>query len=137
MSPTPPEPAPKDSSRLGARQLAQAKREAMARRAKRIRVWVAATTASLFLAAFLVVYVQLASGHDPGLVASAQRRAAASSGSSSSNAESGTGTGSGESSSTGESSSSSESSGESSSSASEAESESESSGSSELRTSQS
>ena len=55
--------------------LAGERREALRRRARRIRRTVAAFAASLFSAAFLVVYVQLASGHDPALVANAKRAA--------------------------------------------------------------
>lgn len=68
--------APPDERRLGARQLARAKRDAAARRARSIRKWVAVLSVTLFIAAFLVVYVQLASGHDPALVTNAERRAA-------------------------------------------------------------
>lgn len=77
-----------DDSRLGARELARAKRDALARRARRIRTWVAAATVSMFLAAFLVVYVQMASGHDPALAASAERRSSGASGSTSSSGSS-------------------------------------------------
>jgi hypothetical protein len=45
----------------------------MRRRAHRIRRSVAAFSATVFAAAFMVVYVQLASGHDPALVADAKR----------------------------------------------------------------
>jgi hypothetical protein len=45
----------------------------MLTRAKRIRIAVATLATSLFIAAFAVVYVQLASGHDPALVAYAKR----------------------------------------------------------------
>jgi hypothetical protein len=48
------------------------------RRARRIRRSVASLAAVLFSAAFLVIYVQLASGHDPALEASARRAATAS-----------------------------------------------------------
>jgi hypothetical protein len=47
-------------------------------RARRIRQRVAGLAVALFSAAFLTVYVQLASGHDPALTASAKRRAASS-----------------------------------------------------------
>jgi hypothetical protein len=47
-------------------------------RARRIRQRVAGLAVALFSAAFLTVYVQLASGHDPALTASARRRAASS-----------------------------------------------------------
>ncbi|MGD0453777.1 MAG: hypothetical protein ABSB69_09265 [Solirubrobacteraceae bacterium] len=49
----------------------------MRRRARRIRRAVAGLAAALFAIAFLAIYVQLASGHDPALVANAARRAAA------------------------------------------------------------
>jgi hypothetical protein len=45
------------------------------RRVRRIRRSVALFAAALFSAAFLMVYVQLASGHDPALVADARRAA--------------------------------------------------------------
>ncbi len=70
------QPPTPDGRRLAARELARAKREAMARRAARIRRFIAAGSVALFVAAFLVVYVQLASGHDPALVANAKRKAA-------------------------------------------------------------
>jgi hypothetical protein len=44
-------------------------------RARRIRQTVAGLAVALFSAAFLTVYVQLASGHDPALTAAAKRRA--------------------------------------------------------------
>jgi hypothetical protein len=56
--------------------LAQERRQAILVRARRIRRSVAALTATLFSVAFLVVFVQLASGHDPALVANAKRAAA-------------------------------------------------------------
>jgi type IV secretory pathway TrbL component len=78
MSATPPDPRQPGDGRLDPRGLARAKREAMAARARRIRRWVAGTTVTLFVVAFLVVYVQLASGHDPALTANAERRASSS-----------------------------------------------------------
>jgi hypothetical protein len=63
---------------LDARALARARRAAMLRRARRIRRAVAGLAVALFAAMFLVVYVQLASGHDPALVANAAKRSAAS-----------------------------------------------------------
>lgn len=75
MSVTPPRPPQPGDSRLDPRGLARAKREAMAARTRRIRRWVAGTTVTLFVVAFLVLYVQLASGHDPALTANAKRRA--------------------------------------------------------------
>ena len=44
----------------------------MRRRARRIRRAVAGSAAALFVAAFLGVYVQLASGHDPALDSAAK-----------------------------------------------------------------
>jgi uncharacterized membrane protein YgcG len=55
------------TGKLDARTLAQSKREAMHRRARQIRRSVAALAVALFTAAFLAVYVQLASGNDPTL----------------------------------------------------------------------
>jgi hypothetical protein len=46
----------------------------MRRRTRKIRRSVAGLTLGLFTAAFLAVYVQLASGHDPALTANAGRR---------------------------------------------------------------
>ena len=69
------QPSP-DQSKLRARAVARGRVEAMRRRASRIRRSVAAATIALFVAAFLGVYVQLASGHDPALDAAAKRRAA-------------------------------------------------------------
>jgi hypothetical protein len=57
--------------------LAGDRRDAMRLRTRRIRRSVAALAAVLFSTAFLVIYVQLASGHDPALVANAKRAAAA------------------------------------------------------------
>jgi hypothetical protein len=48
-------------------------------RAQRIRRTVAGLALALFVAAFLGVYVQLASGHDPALDAAAKRQASVSS----------------------------------------------------------
>jgi type IV secretory pathway TrbL component len=63
---------------LQARALAKGRLEAMRRRARRIRRTVASLAVALFATAFLIVYVQLASGHDPALVANAAKRRAAS-----------------------------------------------------------
>jgi hypothetical protein len=57
-----------------ARALAGSRREAMRGRARRIRRAVAGLAVALFATAFLIVYVQLASGHDPALVANAAKR---------------------------------------------------------------
>jgi hypothetical protein len=71
---TAPTPAPEQ---LRARALAGSRREAMRMRARRIRRAVAGLAVTLFATAFLIVYVQLASGHDPALVANAAKRRAA------------------------------------------------------------
>ena len=60
-------------AQLGGRALARQKLIAMRRRARRIRRLVAGLAAATFTAAFLAVYVQLASGHDPALSAAAKR----------------------------------------------------------------
>ena len=61
---------------LGGRALARQKLIAMRRRARRIRRLVAGLAAATFTVAFLAVYVQLASGHDPALSAAAKRSSA-------------------------------------------------------------
>ncbi len=58
---------------LRAKALAEDRRAAMRRRTRRIRRSVAGLAAMLFSSAFLVIYVQLASGHDPALAANAKR----------------------------------------------------------------
>ncbi len=70
-------PSPRTAEQLDARTLARRHRDALRRRTRRIRRSVAGLTLALFAAAFLIVYVQLASGHDPALVANAARRAKA------------------------------------------------------------
>ena len=104
---------------LEGRALARQKLIAMRGRARRIRRLVAGLAAATFTAAFLAVYVQLASGHDPGLSAAAKKsstsashRSSASAGESSGSSNAGESSGS--SASGGESSSSSASAGESS-----------------------
>jgi hypothetical protein len=67
--------------RRAAKVLAQRRLEAMRKRTRRIRRAVGALAAAMFSAAFLTVYVQLASGHDPALTAAAKRSAAVSTGS--------------------------------------------------------
>jgi hypothetical protein len=62
-----------EDRRLDAKALASSRREAMRSRALRIRRSVATLTAALFVATFLVIYVQLASGHDPALTAGKRR----------------------------------------------------------------
>lgn len=69
---------PRTAEQLSARALARTHREAMRRRARRIRRSVACFAVATFIAAFGTVYVQLASGHDPALVADARRAASAS-----------------------------------------------------------
>jgi uncharacterized membrane protein YgcG len=69
--------SPRTAEQLDARALARRHREAARRRTRRIRRSVAGLALALFASAFLIVYVQLASGHDPALVANAARRAAA------------------------------------------------------------
>jgi ABC-type phosphate transport system permease subunit len=60
-------PAAPAPQRLDARTLARTKREALRRRTRRIRRSVLGIAAVAFVTAFLVIYVQLASGHDPAL----------------------------------------------------------------------
>jgi hypothetical protein len=57
-----------------ARATARARKAESVRRAKRIRRRVTGGAAALFAAAFLGISVQMASGHDPALVAAAERR---------------------------------------------------------------
>ncbi len=76
MSPPQTTPPTLTAAQLQARALAGARRAAMLRRIRRIRRSVVALAAALFSAAFLAIYVQLASGHDPALVAAARRAAA-------------------------------------------------------------
>jgi hypothetical protein len=68
-----------------ARARAAAHRDGLYRRARRIRRSVASLAAVLFSTAFLVIYVQLASGHDPAL-ANTKRTAGTSTSTGSSNA---------------------------------------------------
>jgi hypothetical protein len=72
---TPSRRAPRTPQKERAMALAQERRQTILVRARRIRRGVAALTAMLFSVAFLVIYVQLASGHDPALVANAKRAA--------------------------------------------------------------
>jgi hypothetical protein len=94
-----------------AKALARSRREAIRRRTRRIRRSVAAVAVTLFAVAFLVVYVQLASGHDPALVANAEKRAASAGGVGSETSSSATSEASGESSASGSGAGSEESSG--------------------------
>jgi hypothetical protein len=63
----------------GAGSLAGQRRAAMSLRARRIRRRVAGMAAAVFTVAFLAVYVQLASGHDPALSSRTSTAAKASS----------------------------------------------------------
>jgi len=74
------QPGARAAGQRDAKALAQSHRDAIRRRTRRIRRSVAALAMTLFAVAFLVVYVQLASGHDPALVANAQKRAASAGG---------------------------------------------------------
>jgi hypothetical protein len=65
--PTPRPPSDLTPEQLKARALAKSRRAAMLLRARRIRRSVVGLAAALFSAAFLAIYVQLASGHDPAL----------------------------------------------------------------------
>jgi hypothetical protein len=69
-------PVPLTPVQLQARTLAGERREAIRLRTRRIRRSIAALAAALFSTAFLVIYVQLASGHDPALLANTKRAAA-------------------------------------------------------------
>jgi hypothetical protein len=66
ISPPAPPSGP-TAEQLNARSIARGRRAAMRRRARRIRRSVVGLAAALFSTAFLAVYVQLASGHDPAL----------------------------------------------------------------------
>jgi hypothetical protein len=70
---------PRAGTGMDAKALARARREALRAHTLRIRRSVAALAVAMFVLAFAAVYVQLASGHDPALLAAARRRAAASS----------------------------------------------------------
>jgi hypothetical protein len=61
------QPSSLSREQLDARALAGSRRSAMRHRVHRIRRAIAGLAAALFAAAFLGVYVQLASGHDPAL----------------------------------------------------------------------
>jgi cytoskeletal protein RodZ len=63
------QPRRPSSEQLDPRALARSRRSAMRRRVHRIRRAVVGFAAALFAVAFLAVYVQLASGHDPALSA--------------------------------------------------------------------
>jgi hypothetical protein len=69
--------ASRDAGAMDPKLLAHTRREALAHRARRIRRSVAGLAVALFTVVFVIVYVQLASGHDPALVANARRRTAA------------------------------------------------------------
>jgi hypothetical protein len=76
---------PLTADQQNARAQATAHRDGLYRRARRIRRSVASLAAVLFSTAFLVIYVQLASGHDPALT-NAKRTASTSTSSGSSKA---------------------------------------------------
>jgi hypothetical protein len=76
------------STQPRAARLARKRRAVLRKRARRIRRTVAGLAAALFCTAFLVIYVQLASGHDPALLANAKRAASASARSTSAGSES-------------------------------------------------
>src|SRR3989442_3482246 len=63
-------PTPEDGRRL-ARQRVRAQR----RRGRRIRRWVVAATLSLFLVAWVAIFGQLVTGHDPALGATTRHPA--------------------------------------------------------------
>src|SRR5436305_4012855 len=67
VSPPPPRATALSSEQLAARELGRTRRAALRRRARRIRRGVAGLAAVTFSAAFLAIYVELASGHDPAL----------------------------------------------------------------------
>jgi hypothetical protein len=71
-------PSPRTSEQPDPRVTARRHRDALRQRTRRIRRSVAGLALALFAVAFLIVYVQLASGHDPALVTNSERRAAAS-----------------------------------------------------------
>ena len=56
-----------NTKQLDPKTLARIRRDAMRQRARRIRRSVTGLTLALFTAAFVAIYVQLASGHDPAL----------------------------------------------------------------------
>jgi hypothetical protein len=68
---------PSTPGQMDARALASSRREALRRRTRRIRRSVAGLAVTMFALVFAIVYVQLASGHDPALSANAARRRAA------------------------------------------------------------
>ena len=72
-------PSPRTAAQPDPRVTARRHHDALRRRTRRIRRSVAGLALALFAVAFLIVYVQLASGHDPALVANSERRAAAAS----------------------------------------------------------
>ncbi|HEV7163214.1 MAG TPA: hypothetical protein VGN25_08170 [Solirubrobacteraceae bacterium] len=72
-NPTPSAPH-SDPQQLDPKALARSRREAVLLRTRKIRRSVTGLALGLFTAAFLAVYVQLASGHDPALSANAERR---------------------------------------------------------------
>ena len=86
-TPLQPYPPERGQAHASAQSLADGRRRALRTRARRIRRAVAGGTLALFAAAFLTIYVQLASGHDPALSSSAVRRSAATAASGSSSSK--------------------------------------------------
>ncbi len=77
LPPTPaPQPSDPTAKQLQAKALARRHREGLRRRARRIRRTVVSTALALFTAAFVGIYVQMASGHDPALSAAGKRATA-------------------------------------------------------------
>ena len=87
--PSPRRPARDTTEQLDPKALAASRREAMRRRAFRIRRSVTGLALALFTAAFVGIYVQLASGNDPALTSAAKRHATTTSTSAASTATSG------------------------------------------------
>lgn len=74
-TPSPRRPARDTTEQLDPKALAASRREAMRRRTFRIRRSVTGLALALFTAAFVGIYVQLASGNDPALTSAAKRHA--------------------------------------------------------------
>ena len=71
--PSQPAPGVPRPSREEARRLGRARTLARRARARRIRRGVVGLTLALFIAAWVTIFAQLASGHDPALGAAARR----------------------------------------------------------------
>jgi hypothetical protein len=78
MNRNPSTPQPPSTEKLDPKALAETLREAARLRARKIRRSISALALGLFTAAFLAVYVQLASGHDPALSANRKSTTASS-----------------------------------------------------------